>query len=263
MRVHCFQHVPFEGLGSISGWLESRSARVTSTRFFEDSRLPVMSDIDWLIVLGGPMSANDEETCPWLGGEKKFIAEAVARNKIVLGICLGAQLIARALGARVYANGQPEIGWFPIERTGPDELALAGRLFPAHAEGNAQARAEGNAHARAEGNAQARADVFHWHGETFDLPPGALGFARSEACENQAFVIGDRVVGFQFHLETTPTSARAMIASCRGDLVPGRFVQTEDEILASLECFDRINTLMESVLESLSEVPSAQKNRGT
>lgn len=255
MRVHFFQHVPFEGLGSISGWLESRAARVTSTRFFEDSRLPVMSDIDWLIVLGGPMSANDEETCPWLGGEKKFIAEAVARNKIVLGICLGAQLIARALGARVYANGQPEIGWFPIERTGPDELALAGRLFPA--------RAEGNARARAEGNAQARTDVFHWHGETFDLPPDALGFARSEACENQAFVIGDRVVGFQFHLETTPTSARAMIASCRGDLVPGRFIQTEEEILDSVECFDRINTLMESVLESLSEFPSPQKNRGT
>ena len=152
MRVHYFQHVPFEGLGSIAGWLESRSARVTSTRFFEDSRLPGVTDIDWLVVLGGPMSANDEETRPWLSVEKRFIAEAVAGEKVVLGICLGAQLIASALGARVYPNPQPEIGWFPIERTRPGGLALP-----------------------------ARADVFHWHGETFDLPPGALGFARERS----------------------------------------------------------------------------------
>jgi GMP synthase-like glutamine amidotransferase len=234
MRVHYFQHVPFEGLGSIAGWLESRSARVTSTRFFEDSRLPGVTDIDWLVVLGGPMSANDEETRPWLSVEKRFIAEAVAGEKVVLGICLGAQLIASALGARVYPNAQPEIGWFPIERTRPGGLALP-----------------------------ARADVFHWHGETFDLPPGALGFAGSEACRNQAFAIGERVVGFQFHLETTPMAARAMIAACGSDLVPGRFIQTEEEILASTERFDRINALMAGVLESLSEVPSVRKNRGT
>jgi GMP synthase-like glutamine amidotransferase len=228
MRVHYFQHVPFEGLGSITGWLESRSARVTSTRFFEDSQIPRIADIDWLIIMGGPMSANDQETCPWLVAEKAFIAEAIAREKVVLGICLGAQLIAGALGARVYPNPQPEIGWFPIQQTGGPGV----RTLPAGA------------------------DVFHWHGETFDLPAGALGIARSEACENQAFVIGDRVIGFQFHLETTPAAARAMIAACRSELVPGRFIQTEEEILASTERFDSINAIMASVLDSLSEVPS-------
>ena len=228
MRVHCFQHVPFEGLGSMTGWLEARSARVTSTRFFEDSALPRMDDIDWLIIMGGPMSVNDQETCPWLGAEKAFIAEAIAREKVVLGICLGAQLIASARGARVHRNPQPEIGWFPVERTGRQ----GARALPA------------------------RADVFHWHGETFDLPEGALGIARSDACENQAFVIGDRVVGFQFHLETTAEAARAMIAACGSELVPGRFIQTEEEILASTERFDRINALMTGVLDSLSEVPS-------
>jgi len=227
MRVHYFQHVPFEGLGSIAAWLESRSARVTTTQFFESPRLPVMADVDWLIVMGGPMSVNDQESCPWLGAEKAFIAEAVAHEKIVLGICLGAQLIASALGARVRRNPEPEIGWFPIERTG----GQGARALPA------------------------RADVFHWHGETFDLPAGALGIARSRACENQAFVIGDRVVGFQFHLETTPSSARAMIAACGSELVPGRFIQNEMEILASAERFDRINTIMTGVLDSLSEVP--------
>jgi len=228
MRVHYFQHVPFEGLASITGWLEARSARVTSTRFFEDSRLPRMADIDWLVILGGPMSVNDEKICPWLGEEKAFIAEAAAHEKVVLGICLGAQLIANALGARVHANPQPEIGWFPIERTGGPGV----RALPPHA------------------------DVFHWHGETFDLPSGARGIARSDACENQAFVMGDRVVGFQFHLETTPVAARAMIAACGEELVPGRFIQTEEQILASAERFDRINVIMRGVLDSLSEAPS-------
>ncbi len=228
MRVHYFQHVPFEGLGSMAGWMEARSARVTSTRFFEDPSLPGMTDFDWLIVMGGPMSVNDEETFPWLGAEKAFIAEAIAANKVVVGICLGAQLIAGALGARVYPKSQAEIGWFPIERTRGHGV----RALPA------------------------QADVFHWHGETFDIPAGAHGFARSEACDNQAFAIGDRVLGFQFHLETTVKTARAMISACGEELVPGRFIQTAEEILASTQRFDRINAIMMGVLDSLSEVPS-------
>jgi GMP synthase-like glutamine amidotransferase len=228
MRVHCFQHVPFEGPGSMTGWLETRSARITFTRFFEDPRLPGMEEIDWLVILGGPMSVNDEPAFPWLLQEKRFIAEAVAGKKVVLGICLGAQLIASALGARVYSMPQPEIGWFPITRNGQGALTLP-----------------------------ARADVFHWHGETFDLPSGGRCVAGSEACRNQAFVIGDRVVGFQFHLETTPTAARVMIDACRSELVPGRFIQTEEEILRFPERFERINALMAGVLEALSQVPSA------
>ena len=235
MRIHYFQHVPFEGLGSMSGWLEARSARVTATRFFEEARLPRMEDIDWLIILGGPMSVNDEKTFPWLAEEKAFIARAAAREKIVLGICLGAQLIASALGARVRANPHTEIGWFPIERTGVPGV----RALPP------------------------RAEVFHWHGETYDLPPGARGIARSAACPNQAFAMGDRVVGFQFHLETTPAAARAMIAACGEELVPGRFIQTEEQILASAERFDRINEIMKGVLDSLSEVPSPGRSRDT
>ena len=115
MRAHYFQHVPYEGLGCITGWLESRAARVTGTRFFESPRLPDPAQVDFLIIMGGPMSVNDEATLPWLRAEKRFIAETIAAGKTVLGICLGAQLIASALGARVYRNPEPEIGWFPIE----------------------------------------------------------------------------------------------------------------------------------------------------
>ena len=114
MHAHVFQHVPFEGLGSIGPWLEARRAVVTVTRFFEDAVLPEAEGLDLLIVMGGPMSVNDEKLYPWLIAEKRFIAQAILRGKAVLGVCLGAQLIAAALGARIYPNGEKEIGWFPV-----------------------------------------------------------------------------------------------------------------------------------------------------
>jgi GMP synthase-like glutamine amidotransferase len=183
MRAHVFQHVAFEGRGSIERWLEEQRASVGHTRFYESATLPAVNDIDLLIVMGGPMSANDERTLPWLAGEKRFIRQAIDSGKAVVGICLGAQLIASALGARVYPGKEKEVGWFPVSAV-PAGDARARFAFPAEAL------------------------VFHWHGETFDLPAGAIHLARSLACENQAFQIGDRVVGLQFHLETTPDSAR-------------------------------------------------------
>ena len=118
MHAHFFQHVPFEGLGSIGPWLEARRAVVTATRFFEDAVLPEAEGLDLLIVMGGPMSVNDEELHPWLIAEKRFIAQAIRRGKAVLGVCLGAQLIAAALGR----PGLPERG---------KGDRLVPRLFPA------------------------------------------------------------------------------------------------------------------------------------
>ena len=115
MRVHTLQHVPFEGLGSIEAWLDSRSAEVRVTKLFERSALPRPSEFDWLIVLGGPMSVNDEASHSWLLAEKRLVAEAIAASKVVLGICLGAQLIASSLGAKVAPNREREIGWFEVE----------------------------------------------------------------------------------------------------------------------------------------------------
>ena len=226
MRAHYLQHVPFEGLGSIEPWLIEAGCNITETRFFEATKLPGPDEVDMLIVMGGPMSANDESEFPWLAAEKQFIRRCVEAGKSVLGICLGAQLIASALGARVYPNHVKEIGWFPVQ--GINAIEKATFRFPA------------------------RTEVFHWHGETFDLPPGAVCIARSDGCDNQAYQLGKSVIGLQFHLETTPESAAEIVTHCRAELVPSKYVQTEKEILAATpERYRAINSLMDEVLSFL------------
>ena len=223
MRAHYLQHVPFEGLGSIEAWLGARGYEITSTRFFESVNLPDLNEVDLLIVMGGPMSVNDENEWSWLAPEKQVIRDAIQSGKSVLGVCLGAQLIASAMGARVYRNTVKEIGWFPVQ--GVPSVGNSAFRFPSSVE------------------------VFHWHGETFDLPTGAVRLARSEACENQAFQLGRSVIGLQFHLETTPESAREIVAHCRAELSPAKYVQSEAGILAASPAkYRAINNLMSDVL---------------
>ncbi|WP_200821297.1 type 1 glutamine amidotransferase [Oceanicoccus sp. KOV_DT_Chl] len=114
MRAHYLQHVPFEGLGSIETWLHTAGYDISSTKLYAAESLPALDGIEMLIIMGGPMSVNDEEQYPWLGNEKTFIQQAIDSGIPVLGICLGAQLIASAMGAKIFANPVKEIGWFPI-----------------------------------------------------------------------------------------------------------------------------------------------------
>jgi GMP synthase-like glutamine amidotransferase len=228
MRAHYLQHASFEGLGSIGPWLESAGYEITVTKFYESTSLPNPGQFDLLIIMGGPMSVNDEEHFPWLRSEKQFIRDAIESGKAVLGICLGAQLIASALGESVYPNRRKEIGWFPVE--GIPHRQESTFVFPPSVE------------------------VFHWHGETFDLPDGAVHLARSEACENQAFQFDKAVIGLQFHLETTPETARAIVTNCREELLPSVFVQPETVILdQSPEKYLIINELMADILYFLSK----------
>jgi GMP synthase-like glutamine amidotransferase len=229
MRAHYFQHVPFEGLGSIEPWLRRTGYEISSTRLFESTELPDVDAIDLLIVMGGPMSVNDEHELKWLVAEKQFIRRAIERGKAVLGVCLGAQLIASAMGVRVYPNQLKEIGWFPVKGVPSTDSSVF--RFPSSIE------------------------VFHWHGETFDLPPGAVRIARSDGCENQAFQLGSSAIGLQFHLETTPESAREIVNHCRAELSPARYVQSETNILGvAREKYDAINGLMARVLAFLHNV---------
>lgn len=237
MRAHYLQHVAFEGLGSIEPWLRGAGFEITDTRFFESSRLPDLNDVDLLVVMGGPMSVNDEDEFPWLVQEKLFIRSAVESGKPTLGICLGAQLIASAMGARVYPNHSKEIGWFPVHAVPIDDPAYF--RFPALME------------------------PFHWHGETFDLPAGAVRLAQSDACENQAFQLGKRVIGLQFHLETTPETARELVENCREELLPAKYVQSETAILkAADEKCQSINDLMIEVLSFLRDSASGTLAEG-
>lgn len=230
MRAHVLQHVPFEGLGSIEPWLDAAGYQITATKFFTSNRLPDPAQVDLLIIMGGPMSVNDADRYPWLAEEKLFIRQTIEAGKAVLGICLGAQLIAHAMGGVVYANRQKEIGWFTV--TGVAQPTTAGFAFPP------------------------AALAFHWHGETFDLPAGARHLARSTACENQAFQLGRSVIGLQFHLETTPASAKELVEHCRAELVPAEFIQAEAVILApDPEKYLAINDLMANVLEFLTHRP--------
>ncbi len=229
MRAHYLQHVPFEGLGSIEPWLNAAGYAITGTRFFASAVLPRPREIDFLIAMGGPMSVNDEFEFPWLAAEKALIRETVQAGKAVLGVCLGAQLIAAALGARVYPNSHREIGWFPVQAV-PPPIAAPYPVFRFPQE----------------------AQVFHWHGETFDLPEGAIHLAQSAGCRHQGFQFGTAAIGLQFHLETTPASLRDLVANCRPELVPGVYVQPEEVMLATPPgSFRTVNRLMDEILAFL------------
>jgi len=227
MKVHILQHASFEGPGSIAAWLEARRASVSCSRLFENDALPDIESIDMLIIMGGPMSVNDEIEFPWLVREKQLIRKAVEKGVSILGICLGAQLIASAMGAKVYRNPAKEIGWFPVRAISSDieKCKFPGEFI-----------------------------AFHWHGETFDLPPGAIHLGESDACRNQAFQLNRNVIGLQFHLETTIESASLLIENCRPELVPGAFIQSETSIRsAPISLYESINAVMEQVLWYLAK----------
>ena len=228
LRIHYLQHVPFEGPGFIESWALVRGHRLTATRLYAGHRLPATEEFDWLFILGGPMNVYEESRYPWLAREKRFIGEALREGKVLIGICLGAQLLACVLGAKVTRNPCVEIGWYPVQKASQaSQSSLSGFLpdsFPA----------------------------FHWHGDTFEIPRGAVHLARSEACENQAFAFDERVVAFQFHLESTRESVENLIHSCPEDLAEGPFIQSPLHMLTDLGRFRAINDLMADIFDGLA-----------
>ncbi|MEY4489569.1 MAG: hypothetical protein RIQ79_2077 [Verrucomicrobiota bacterium] len=210
MKVHWFQHVEFEGLGLIEAWLRARGHETSVTRWWAGELAGAdAAACEWLIVMGGPMNIYQHRDHPWLVAEKAAIADAVARGARVLGVCLGAQLIADVLGGKVMQNPQREIGWWPLRAV--SDGAGSRYAFPSETM------------------------VLHWHGDTFTLPPGAIRLAESAGCAQQAFSFGDRVLGLQFHLEMGAAAVGNITAACADELSGGgRWVQTAETINAGL-----------------------------
>lgn len=206
MHVHVVQHVPYEGPGLVSEWLASRQSVVT-TQLALTEEYPQPSGVDLLVVMGGPMAADDEQHNPWLMTEKRFVRDVLDAGGRVLGICLGAQILAEVLGGGVRRNAEPEIGWFPLESTGVRSAVL-------------DALPDGLV-------------VGHWHGDAFDAPPGALVTHTSAATAQQAFIAEDgRALGMQFHLEWDAAALDGLVERHSDELAPAPFVQTTAQLRA-------------------------------
>lgn len=228
LRIHYLQPVLFEGLGSIAEWATSNGHVLTSTKFFIHSDLPEPADIDWLIIMGGPMGVYDEDKYEWLAAAKQFIKEVIDAGKVVIGICLGAQLIAEVLGAKVYPNHNKEIGWYSIEL---NTEALENKLFK---------------------DFDRTLTVFHWHGDTFDVPENAVRLASSQACKNQAFVYNEKVLALQFHFEMTESSLAKMIDNGNEQLEAGPFIQSSEIILSNKDLTEKNKHVLFKILDRLS-----------
>ena len=228
MRIHALQHVAFEGLGHIGQWIADQSHQLTLTRLYAGEALPRPDAFDRLIIMGGPMNIYEDEQYPWLTGEKALIRAAIDAGKSAVGICLGAQLLADALGSPVFAGQEKEIGWLPITFTAAGKKTALLSGLPD------------------------QTTVFHWHGDTFNLPSGAVHLAESAGCRQQAFLYDNRILGLQCHLESTPETVREILSHCQDELVSGRYLQTAAEIAgASPERYQHINNLMATLLTRL------------
>ncbi|MGB5325194.1 MAG: type 1 glutamine amidotransferase [Pseudomonadales bacterium] len=228
MKLLVLQHVPFEGPAAIKAWADSHGHPVTHHCCATDTDYPDPADFDCCIIMGGPMGVND--SLEWMTREKAFIRDWLASHKFMLGVCLGAQLIAAELGASVRTHREREIGWFHVEKI-TDAEAANNWIDAALPD---------------------KFEALHWHGDTFDIPAGARHLYRSAACDNQAFAVGERVVGLQFHLEFDRNTAERVAEACAGELAaPSAWVQSRDSLLDDHARFTRANALMHQLLDAM------------
>lgn len=234
MRIVCLQHVEYEGPGAILDWARNRGHELTIvTPLFEE--YPVTGTFDMLVVMGGPMGAYEAEAYPWLASEIAFISEAVTSGALVLGICLGCQLLARAIGGVAHPHTLREVGWLPA------------RLTPA---------------GRASRMLSALPDDFLaglWHGDTYDLPADVETAAVTDGCANQAFEYADgRAVGLQFHPEWTPEILAGLVERhgewLSAGVDSGPYVRTAAQLLDAGEAFTSGRGLLFDLLDRMEAI---------
>ena len=227
MRIHSLEHAHFEGPGRIATWAAERGHTLARTALHEEEALPALDAFELLVIMGGAMSIHEHRNHPWLPVEKQFLDEAIRARKPILGVCLGAQLLADVLGGKVFQNPVKEIGWFPVrmlDRSGP---------FAAFPE---------------------RLTVMHWHGDTFTIPPGARRVAESDACANQAFVHGDRVVGLQFHIELEKVGIEDLAAASLDEAGTAPFIQSREQLIAPPPESDAAVPALNELLDALARL---------
>lgn len=237
MRIHCLQHLKNDTLGSIGTWIDDKEYKLTKTLLYENSFFPAPEEFDLLLIMGGTMSIYQEEEYSWLKPEKEFVKTVIEDGKSVLGSCFGAQMISEVLGGKVTKNPYKEIGWHTVRSIGenieqsPSELTdskLPSCMFPEFT-------------------------GFMWHGDTFEIPAGAVKLFESEACPNQGFIYNGNVLGLQFHPEANRQWVRNLIRDSGHDLVSGKYIQSEKEILGQESFFDSSRNLAFSLMNWFEE----------
>lgn len=225
LNIHCYQHTKYEGPSIIQKWADLNGHNLNKTNFRINDSIPNTDLFDVLIVLGGPMSINDESKYPWLKNEKKSIDRCLNEGKKVIGICLGAQLLANVLGSEIYRCETPEIGWHKIYFSENKQNYEFLNFFPQYL------------------------ITFHWHSETFDLPKSCSQIAYSDACENQIFTYGDIAIGFQCHLEQNEYSIGRMLEKSALTIQKDKYVNSNEEILANIHLANQSNKLFFDFLD--------------
>ncbi|MFO8151644.1 type 1 glutamine amidotransferase [Thioalkalivibrio sp.] len=221
MHLAILQHVAHEGPAALLDWTDGRGHDTRIWPLYAEPVLPALEDFDGLIVLGGGMSVHDGAAHPWLEPERQLIRGALASGRPMLGICLGAQQLAHALGAKVFPGREREVGFWPIRRVAA-ALPLPPELL-----------------------------VCHWHGDTFELPEDAALLASSQACRNQVFVTADGLgLGLQCHLEATPQWVDACCTHDADYLIPGRWMQQANRLRAERAAYPAMHGALHDLLDA-------------
>lgn len=233
MRIHCIIHEPFEGIGCIKKWIQLKGHSLSFTLTFNKEAFPKTENFDWLIIMGGGMSVYEDKKYPGLRTEKRFLKKVIKEKKTILGICLGSQFLADALGAKVYPAIEKEIGWFPLtlnKDNWPEQLQSLPQTIT----------------------------VFHWHGDTFDLPDNTVHLASSELTLNQAFLYNDNALALQYHYEVDEEAVKLMIEHADEELsAKGLYIQKKEQIVEGLKYVEENNKIMFQILDYLESKTKA------